>query len=621
LGGWAILSNRAKHTSRTYHLLTPVWGESYTRLYLEIVIPAQLAAENLSAFSDNPSNRYVIFTRAADAERIRASAIYAQLNNIMRVSFRLIEEEIRVPHDVMSNCFRRGINDAEAADAAVIFLTPDLVFANGSFAALKRRCEQGADVVYVPGIRTLKDSVSAALKPYVHDGKVTVSPCELMRIALDHLHPLADSSWWEEGDGDLVPANIYWRVGNEGLIGHCFHLHPILVASQRKKPIFFGTVDDDFVPAACPNDAHDYVVTDSDEILAIELSDPVRHFRTGFQKGSIDHVVTWAEQFADSRHRSIFSRQLRLHVGIQNATLWAEVERKAAAVAGAIENKLKRSSWFLFIQREMGLLSRRSIRHAENRKLARANGFKASVPFGFEEWPMWVAFAGYYVRGLLRRLLYGSPTHPTPWTFRANYFSALRRDLEPLLRNAKQVLLLTCCEPHISQVNAILREHKILAGIGSVKQMRDGLQIVSSEKDRLLPDASESLIIIERAMPGIEQIQHLKSELRRLLIRNGKIVVISSRSEKIDANEELVVPKEAVAAFLGPEFHVLDQKIEGTLGSLLWLFVRNRSRLNALKVLVMSLVASPLSPLFYLLAAIDRTRRFYITSVTVATRS
>jgi hypothetical protein len=166
-----------------------------------------------------------------------------------------------------------------------------------------------------------------------------------------------------------------------------------------------------------------------------------------------------------------------------------------------------------------------------------------------------------------------------------------------------------------------LREHKILAGIGSVKQMRDGLQIVSSEKDRLLPDASESLIIIERAMPGIEQIQHLKSELRRLLIRNGKIVVISSRSEKIDANEELVVPKEAVAAFLGPEFHVLDQKIEGTLGSLLWLFVRNRSRLNALKVLVMSLVASPLSPLFYLLAAIDRTRRFYITSVTVATRS
>jgi len=156
----------------------------------------------------------------------------------VRVSLQLIEEEIGVPHDVMSNCFQRGINEAEAADAAVIFVTPDLVFANGSFAGLKRLCEQGADVVYIPGIRTLKQSVSSVLKTYIQDGRNAVAPRELTRIALDHLHPLADSSWWEEGDRDLVPANLYWRVGNEGLIGHCFHLHPLLVAPQRKKPIF-----------------------------------------------------------------------------------------------------------------------------------------------------------------------------------------------------------------------------------------------------------------------------------------------------------------------------------------------------------------------------------------------
>jgi hypothetical protein len=627
-----------KQRAKSYYLLTPVWGESYIQLYLEVVIPAQLGAGNLSAFSDNPSNRYVIFTRAADVEHIRASAVYAQLNTIIRVSIELIEEEIRVPHDTMSNCFRRGINEAQAADAAIIFLTPDLVFATGSFAALKRVCEQGADVVYTPGIRTLKQSVSSVLKTYAQDGRIAVPPRELMRIALDHLHPLADSSWWEEGDGDLVPANIYWRVRNEGLLGRCFHLHPLLVAPQRREPIFFGTVDDDFVPAACPNQTHDYIVTDSDELLAIELSDPARHFLTGFRKGSIDDVVTWAEQFTDSRHRSLFRRQLRLHVGIQNASLWAEAERKAAAVASAIENKLKRSSWSLFMRREMGLLSRRSLRRAQDQKLARANDFNesvllefkgwhlsinwGSVLLGFEAWLLRInlaahhAFTGHHVR----RLLYGPPTHPTPWTFRANYFRALRGDLEPVLRDEKSVLLLTCCEPHISQVNVILREHKIPTGIGSVKQTRDGLQIVRSDQDRLLPDASESLIIIERAMPKFEQLQDLKKELRRVLRRNGKIVIILSRSEKIDSYEELVVPKEAVAEFLDPEFNVLDQKTEGTLGSSLWLFVRNRSPLNVLRVLITSLVASPFSPLFYLLAAIDKKKRFYVTSVTVANR-
>ena len=606
------------NTSRSYYLLTPVWGESYIQLYLDVVIPAQLAAGNLSAFSDNLSNRYVIFTRAADAERIRASAAYAQLNNLVRVSLQLIQEEIEVPHNVMSNCFRRGINDAEAADAAaVIFLTPDLVFANGSFAALKRRCEQGADVVYIPCVRTLKHAVSSALKP--HHGKITVPPRELMRIALDNLHPVADSSWWEEGDGDLVPANIYWRVGNEGLLGHCFHLHPLLVAPQRKKPIFFGTVDDDFVPAACPNDAHDYIVTDSDELLAIELSDERRHFRTGFRKGSIDDVVTWAEQFTDSRHRSLFRGSLRLHVGMQNASLWAEAERKAAGVAGAIENGLKRSSWFLFMQRETGLLSRRGIRHAEDRKLAQANGFRASVPFAFDEWPKWIAFPGHYVRRLLRKFLYGSPTHPATWTFRANYFGALRRDLEPVLRDAKQALLLTCCEPHVSKVSALLRGHKIPTRIGSVTREGNNLQIVSSESDQVLPDASEPLIIIERAMPRFEQLPALKRELRRLLIRNGKIVIILSRSEKIDGNEELARPKDAIAAFLHPEFHVLEQKTEGSLGSSIWLFLRNRFHRNRLKILAAVLVASPLSPFFYLFNAIDRTRRFYVTSVTIAT--
>jgi hypothetical protein len=612
-----------KRSSRTYHLVTPVWGESYTRLYLEVVIPAQLAAGNLSAFSDNPNNRYVIFTRATDAERIRASAVYAQLNNLMTVSIQLIEEEIRVPHDTMSNCFRRGINEAEAADAAVVFLTPDLVFANGSFAALKRLCEQGADVVYIPGIRTLKHSVSSVLKTYFQDGRIAVPPRELMRIALDHLHPLADSSWWEEGDGDLLPANIYWRVGNEGLLGRCSHLHPLLVAPQRKKPIFFGTVDDDFVPAACPNETRDYVVTDSDELLAIELSNPGRHFLTGFRKGSIDDVVTWAEQFTDTRHRSLFRRQVRLHVGIQNASLWAEAERKAAAVAEAIENKLKRSSWSLFMQREMGLLTRRSIRRARDRKLAQANGFKDSVLLGFEErlllgfeeWLLRIILAAQhaYASHHVRRLLYGSPTHPTPWTFRANYFRALRRDLEPLLRNAKQVLLLTCSEPHVSQVNVILRDHKIPSSVGSVIQTRDGLQIVSSQQDGLLPDASASLIIIERAAPRFEQFQDLKRELRRLLIRNGKIVIILSRSEKIDANEKLALPKESIAAFLHPEFQVLEQKIEGSFGSSLWLLIRNRIRRDPLKVLAAVLF----SPFFYLFTIVS-AKRFYITSVTVA---
>ena len=225
--------------SKSYHLLTPVWGERYIRLYLEVAIPAQLAAGNLPALSDHPGNRYIIYTRPADAEQIRNSKAYRRLNDLMRVSIELIEEKIEVPHDTMSNCFRRGISEAEAAHAAVIFLTPDLVFANGSFATVRRLNEKGADVIYIPGLRTFKGPVSSRLKAYAENGNIAVTARQLMQLALDHLHSLAASSWWEEGDGDLVPANLYWRVGKEGLARSMFPSASASCGASTKHVRFF----------------------------------------------------------------------------------------------------------------------------------------------------------------------------------------------------------------------------------------------------------------------------------------------------------------------------------------------------------------------------------------------
>ena len=115
-------------------------------------------------------------------------------------------------------------------------------------------------------------------------------------------------------------------------------------------------------------------------------------------------------------------------------------------------------------------------------------------------------------------------------------------------------------------------------------------------------------------MPKLEYLRDLKYEICRLLSPIGKIVIILSRANKIDAKEELTSPKETVAAFLYPDFRLLGQKTEGRLGSSTWFFLRNWLRPK----LLLWPVALLLAPIRYFLDAVDTTSRFYVTSLTIA---
>jgi len=356
-----------------YYFLTPVWGREFTRLFTETAIPAQLAPGNLPAIGSEPHAKYVIYTTPADAGAIRSAKVFKSLAATIPVVFQFISEEIIAPYETQADCFRRGVAMAEEAGAAIIFLKPDLVFAEGSFATLKRLAESGRDVVFVPGIRTLKPHVAGTLRShYQSDDIIRVAPRDLMRIALGHLHPLAYSSFWQEKQGDLVPANLYWRVGTEGIAARCFHLHPLLVYPQRKHSIFFGTEDDDYPSAACPDASRDYVVTDSDELSVVELSDPNSSSSTGLRKGSVADAALWAEQYANARHRRLLDFRVRMHTGIRDHEAWNRAEKSAEQVASAINARLRRPAWRLLLSPDSSVL-RRMLRRELDRRLAAAN--------------------------------------------------------------------------------------------------------------------------------------------------------------------------------------------------------------------------------------------------------
>ena len=306
------------------HFLTVVWG-GYVQLYLDVVIPAQLTAGNLPAAGNC---RYIIFTTREDRRTIEAAPIFRKLRKTVPVTFEFADDN-RSKYRRVSMCLRRGIGAANREGAACVFLCPDIVFADGAFAAVVRLA-QDHDVVYLPVIRTLKEAAASIVHP--------VTPRALMRFALANLHPLAYCSFWQEGGADLIPANLYWRVGDQGILARCYHLHPLYVRPQVNVWQFNGTIDNAYCDVACPDASRDYVITDSDELCAVELSDQSHYFTHNVRKGDVQAIALWAQKHATPRHRLLFERTIRLHTGITNEAAWQQIILRADAIACEIKD-------------------------------------------------------------------------------------------------------------------------------------------------------------------------------------------------------------------------------------------------------------------------------------------
>jgi hypothetical protein len=618
-----------------FFFLTPVWGASYTSLYIDTVIPAQLAGANLPACRDRTGSRYIIYTTPEDANAIRSSHIFEALDACVPVTFEFITKKINVVHDMMTDCYRRGIKAAEAVDAAILFLTPDIVLSDGALTTLMRLSDSGYDVVYVPAIRTLKNAVATNLAQSFRCGPIAVLPRQLMRIALDNLHPLGDSSWWEEGEGGLIPANIYWRVGNEGLVGRCFHLHPILVHPQRKKATFFGTIDDDFVPAACPDSTRDYIVTDSDQLLAIELSDPGRFFDLRTAKGSVSDTVRWAEQFTNARHRSLFKATIRMHAGVSQLSDWAAAQERARAVAEAIESCLAWPAWRLMLDPD--LLIRRLIYRGKGYRLQFANQDNQSDA----ETALWRRAVLWIVERLsaartglikLMRRIAGRIEALAARSYEAEVY----RDLVSMLPHSSDPVLVTSSPGRFHLAASLTEACPSFSSDRHLTVLCHG-RVIFLEKGCQIPSSSKKTVILELDAYRTREASSYLNECYRILGEQGQLIVywhllsfVSGSGHR--SNIDLCEPSKLLAS----GFCVTATRQQGRLGSHLrvrlsgWLRAVINKRLAVRWLLLV--LGLPLLPLIILLGCIviastavldffDRSKRFRISTLVLACKS
>lgn len=349
-----------------FHIITVVWGDAYVDLFLDFALPNQLTPGNLLFFAGRWEQvTYKILTTSADAQRIKAAPIFVRLSAAVPIEFMLIDDADRSnTHGGLTECHRRAIKAADAQEAALIFLSPDSIWSDGTFRRLVEIAESGKRAVFTAGIRVTKESFIPAYQAATARAapdSAPLAPRQLVALALPHLHPFTRTLFWDDPEIFYFPSNLYWRVGDEGFLARCFHIHPLLVHPVRRGLLPVSTIDDDYLMLACPDPEDFYVVEDSDDLVGFEIS-RADHFGTmHLKKRSVTDVAFWARYHATPHHLSLAQKKLRFHQ-CDCSEAWRAVAEASDRVLADIDYRRRRPLLFLAPR----ILKRRMVRIVAN---------------------------------------------------------------------------------------------------------------------------------------------------------------------------------------------------------------------------------------------------------------
>ncbi|MBI4665243.1 MAG: hypothetical protein HY751_02405 [Nitrospinae bacterium] len=305
-----------------FHFVTVLWGEEYTSLYLDLCLPTHLAPGNVPSVTLKADAVYKIYTTTADAERIVSHASFKSLVAQAPVDVVAVDHLFSTGGVTKSNplmgmtwLHRMAVAEAASENAALVFLTPDMVWSDGFFNRLYELARMGKRAVMTTGFRTVKETFAPALRSaFGAGGVISAAPRQLVKLALEHAHPLMDTYFADSPNFSEAPVNLYFRVGQEGFVAHCLHLFPAMVWPRNLGALPVGAIDTDFLTAAVPDPADYHIVGDSDEMATFEVSG------RGKEQGpimpnrfSLSSFARFIARRGDRIHHHFLRQPIRIH--------------------------------------------------------------------------------------------------------------------------------------------------------------------------------------------------------------------------------------------------------------------------------------------------------------------
>ena len=293
-------------------LITIVYGEVYTRYFINFSLPTQLSPGNIPALKGRLTSTYCIYTTEIDAKIIIDSPAYKILSSLINVKFITFpSNDIRDPvlrrqggvndYYLMSVGYRHALTNPTGDYFA--FLAPDWIVADGSFRAAELRVEQGYDAVMVICPRPSREEAEPFLKQRMtQEGVISITSKEVGDILFHHPHPVTqtlthDINWKCDVFNNSWPSVLIWRDEQVGIICHSCHLHPFVVKRGAGNADFKSTIDGDYMTAFPPGSPNIYFAGDSDEICIADSTN--KSYKEGTEEDKLAKSPAGLFFFAD----------------------------------------------------------------------------------------------------------------------------------------------------------------------------------------------------------------------------------------------------------------------------------------------------------------------------------
>ena len=321
-----------------FHFSTVVWGEWHTGVYLDANLPSLLAPGNLPAFAEKHEVTYRILTSERDIPRIEASAAFQRARSM--VSFELVPCPIENTEDPIAahhQLWRRSIAEARDAGAMILFVPPDVIWANGSLGHVAKLVEEGKRAVFMTYMRVISETCIPDMRRHylAKDGvAIDASPRELVRVCFDHIHPLTLTYLHDSPNFPIHPEFILWPVAGEGylmrvLVREMFAYDPNLIELNQQA-----------LPANVPDPNLIHYINDSDDLFSLSLAPLVKDENWYMEPQQLDPIKigNWWITYDSPANDVVAKHRFYVHSVPKTPEKWRAAELESDALMRKIAN-------------------------------------------------------------------------------------------------------------------------------------------------------------------------------------------------------------------------------------------------------------------------------------------
>ena len=295
---------------KAIQLLVPVWGTAYTSQFLEISLPTLLSPGNLPSLAKALPCKFVFLTSARDAADLKDHAAVHYLRSVCDVEISVIDDLITGDNysTTITLAYARAVRAAGDAmlDTCFFFMISDYIVADGSLASVLQRMQAGYSGVVAGNFQVVEEGAKESFFNTFDSGRpsMIVRSRELMRWALDHLHPMTLANMVNFPLCHTTHTNrLFWSVDDNTLIGRFYLMHMICIRPEITNFIVGSSCDYSFIPEMCPS-GNVHVLTDSDDYLVVEMQKR-SHERSLVRFGNVKQSLLAASlaEWATATHR------------------------------------------------------------------------------------------------------------------------------------------------------------------------------------------------------------------------------------------------------------------------------------------------------------------------------